>query len=64
MIFYGKNKIVFFRNWHQWFAWYPVCISEDYYGIRKYAWFSYIMRRGQKKYQSRQYVWSYKAKDD
>ena len=36
------NKSPSFRDWHRWFAWHPVSISED-----KIAWLEYVERQGE-----------------
>jgi hypothetical protein len=41
-----KKKDELKRNWHQHFAWYPVCCGVTADNCKIYAWLEYVNRKG------------------
>ena len=33
------------KEWHEWFAWYPVCVHVYPDGAKKYTIFKYVLRK-------------------
>jgi len=56
----GSNKYIDKELWHDWFAWFPVCIRNHGGGHKEMVWFEKIKRKG--KYTSIQYGWDFKYK--
>ena len=45
MIFYKRNKHNEKKQWHIWFAWYPVIVAINPDGYYRVAWWQKVYRR-------------------
>lgn len=34
------------KQWHRWFAWFPVTVHEYANGCKRKVWWQYVMRKG------------------
>lgn len=62
MILYKRNTDKEKKQWHLWFAWYPVEIEITKDGDSKYIWLETVQRCGTQLFWDCESIWTYKYK--